>query len=239
MKGNGRPLRAVLAAASLLALARPAPAFWLLGFSPAPTLPGGSFGFISGTGGQFTRVGDPEKSSLTPALAHAGFRLGLTDRLDAGYRLCTVPLPYSSVGPSLGSELDAKLLLTEPYNPWQAALVVGGAYADLVVAGQAKTAWSPGADLVFSRDAGRGRTPFLELRYVYTEIPSAPGGSADNHVQAFGPAAGVKLTLTPQLSLIPELGLFDFIGRLSGQKADGWGLQIGAVLSVGGLPKLW
>lgn len=83
-------------------LAPPARAFWLLGFSTADTLPSGHVGFIAGTGGQFSDVGHPKETSFTPFLPHAGIRLGLTERIDVGYRLTQVALPFSSVGPSLG-----------------------------------------------------------------------------------------------------------------------------------------
>ena len=227
--------------AALLLFLTPAccQAFWLLGFSPAPTLAPGRAGFISGTGAQFTRVGSPGKSSFTAALPHAGLRVGLTDRLDLGYRLCQVPLPFTSVAPTLGSEFDLKFRLTNAESSWQSSMVVGGAYAYLSISDQSKRAWSPGTDLVLSRDLSPRLGVFGELRYVYTAVPSAPGGEGANHVHSFGPAAGVKWAWTPQVSIVPEAGAFGFRGELGGKAADGFGVQVGVVLSVGGLPALW
>ena len=203
---------------------------WLLGFSPADTVAPGSYSAIAGTGGQWSSVGDPRHDSFTPFLAHAGIRTGLSDGWDIGYRLATIALPYSSVGPSLGAEIDIKHRLTARDNPWQVAVVAGAGYAYLDIQGQSKNAWSPGADLIVSHKIAPGYTAFSDLRYVYTEIPSASGGTRANHFQAFGPGAGLKINLKENISLIPEIGIFDFNGSIANQRANGIGFQYGAVL---------
>ncbi len=210
----------------------PVYAFWLLGFSTADTVPAGHVGFITGTGGQLTDVGHPKEASFTPFLTHAGLRLGLTDRVDIGYRLTQVALPFTSVGPTLGGEVDLKLRLMDLADMWQAALVIGGAYSFLQISGQSESAWSPGMDLMISRELGPGLWLITELRYVYTAIPTGPGGVAQNYLNAVGPDLGFKIAFTPQVSLVPEIGLFDFIGRLERRNASGLGFQYGAVLSV-------
>jgi hypothetical protein len=224
-------LAAILPALAATLFPAPAKAFWLLGFSTADTLPPGAVGAIAGTGGQYSRVGSPASSSFTPFLAHAGFRLGIADGFDIGYRLVQVPLPFSSVGPSLGSEIDGRLRLTAPQAPWQAAVVAGVAYSYLELSGVSKNAWSPGADLMMSHAVSQRVTFISELRYVYTEITDAPGGAVGNHLYAAGGDIGAKITLTPSISLIPEVGLFDFSGSLRSRSANGFGAQYGAVLS--------
>jgi hypothetical protein len=225
----------VLAVAALTLFPTPAGAFWLLGFSTADTLPPGAVGAIAGTGGQYSRVGSPAASSFTPFLAHAGFRLGVTDGFDVGYRLVQVPLPFSSVGPSLGSEIDGRVRLTSPGAPWQVAAVAGVAYSYLELSGVSKNAWSPGADLMLSHAFSPRYTLISELRYVYTEITDAPGGAVGNHLHAAGGDVGARIMLTPSVSLIPEVGLFDFSGNLGGRTANGFGAQYGVVLSY----RLW
>ncbi len=234
--------KTALTLALLLCLiaAAPARAFWLLGFSPAETLKPGDLGFISGTGGQLTSVGSPQKTSYTPSLPHAGIRLGLSDSLDAGYRLVQVALPFSASGPTLASEVDVKWRLTDTRSTWQAALVPSFAYGYVMLNGASKDAWSPGLGLILSRRiAWRDARVFTELRYVYSAVGSAPGGSAQTHLHAAGNDWGLKVPLTSQISLIPEAGLFDFMGRNLGARADGIGFQYGVVLSVTGLPRLW
>ncbi len=239
-QGAPRWARAVALAAGLILWCAPARAFWLLGFSPADTLPAGELGFISGTGGQLTSVGPPDKTSFTPSLAHAGIRLGLSDDVDAGYRLVQVALPFSAAGPTLASEADVKWRLTPKTSLWQAAVVPTIAYGYVDIGGASKNAWSPGLDLVFSRPlAWRDARLFTELRYLYAAVDSAPGGAASTYLHAAGNSWGIKIPLTPQISLIPEAGLFDFMGRDLGARADGLGFQYGAVLSVTGLPRLW
>ena len=175
-------------------------------------------------------VGSPSRANFTPFLAHAGLRYGVADGWDVGYRLATVALPYYSVGPSLGGEIDVKHRLTAKTSPWQVSLVGGVGYSYLAISGHSRSAWSPGADIVFSHALSRRTKMFSEIRYVYTSIPTATGGGAANHFQAFGPGLGLKTMLTKAVSLSPEVGVFDFTGRLAAAQADGVGFQYGAVL---------
>ncbi len=195
------------------------------------TLAPGSASMIAGTGAQFAQVGNPPKESFTAFLPHAGFRVGLADAWDIGYRLTQVALPFSSVGPSLGGELDAKWRLTPAASDWQAALVGGFAYAGLEIQDSPRSAWSPGVDLVLSRKLGRKCAVFSELRYIYTAIPTAPGGPASNYLNAGGIGSGLKLGLTRSTSVVPELGLYRLDGEMGRVGAAGFALQIGTVLS--------
>jgi hypothetical protein len=225
--------RGLLAALVVCALAAPrqADAFWLLGFSTADTLPAGDFAAIAGTGGQYSSVGDPRRSSFTGFLPHAGIRVGITDGLDIGYRLTQVALPFSSVGPSLGGEIDLKYRLTPADSPWQVALVGGMAYSYLEISGQSRDAWSPGIDLVVSHVLSPTYAAITEFRYVYTAIPSAVGGQGGNHLNAAGMDLGMRIRINDRVSLVPEVGLFDFAGQMSGRGANGIGAQYGAVLA--------
>ncbi|MHB1676491.1 MAG: hypothetical protein ACYCSS_02980 [Sulfuriferula sp.] len=222
----------LLVLASLGLTPSTASAFWLLGFSSADTLPPGALGVIAGTGAQVADVGKPSQTSFTPFLPHAGFRYGVSDNVDVGYRLTQVALPYSSAGPSLGGEVDAKFQLAPSASGWRTALVGGMAYSYLDISGVSKSAWSPGVDWVMSRVLTPKYTLISELRYVYTAIPTATGGSGSNFVNALGADLGTKIKLTPRVSLIPEVGLFNLSGQLLGKNANGVGLQLGAVLAI-------
>ena len=203
---------------------------WLLGFSPADTVAPRSYSVIAGTGGQWSTVGNPHQDSFTPFLAHSGIRTGLIDGWDIGYRLATIALPYSSVGPSLGGEIDMKHRLTGKENAWQAAILAGLGYAYLDIEGESRSAWSPGADMVVSHLVAPGYTAFAEFRYVYTDIPTAKGGNEANYYQALGPGVGVKIRVKDYVSLTPEVGMFDFLGNIAGREANGIGVQYGTVL---------
>lgn len=230
MKVRALGVAAVVAAAGLAP--RPAEAFWLLNFQTAPTLPAGGVGFIGGTGAQLTRVGEPGSTSFTPYLAHFGLRVGLADFLDVGYRLCTVPLPYSSAGPTLGAELDVKARLTPASWTWQAALVAGVGDAWLELGGASRSAWSPGVDLVVSRALGESVQLALNGRYVFTAIPTAAGGAEANDVTAAGGSAMLRFAVSPVVAVQVELGAFDFLGALGGKETNGWGLQAGVVFAA-------
>jgi hypothetical protein len=210
-----------------------AQAFWLLNFQTAPPLPPGAVGFIGGTGGQLTLVGTPLATSYTPFLAHAGIRVGIASWLDAGYRLTTVPLPYSNAGgPGLGAQMDLKFRLTPARLSWQAAVIVDAAYAYLLNTDRSLQAWSPGADLVVSHSLGTRYAIAFNARYVFTAIPSADGGSGRNFVHAFGPTVGLRIALSDTVSLQPEIGAFRFMGQIAGVENDGWGIQYGLVLGA-------
>jgi len=208
-----------------------AEAFWLLGFATADTVPVDKFSAIAGTGGQYSSVGSPAESSFTPFLPHAGLRTGVADGWDVGYRLTTVALPFSSVGPTLGGEIDVKHRFTSVDSVWQAAVVVGAAYAYLDLSGQSRSAWSPGSDFILSRVITANSAAISELRYVYTAIPTATGGAGANHLNAAGVNFGVRINLTSTLSVVPEVGVFNFSGRLTDRSASGIAVQYGAVLA--------
>ncbi len=206
-------------------------AFWLLNFQTAPTLEPGKLAFIGGTGGQFTVVGNPGRDNFTPFLAHFGIRLGLMDRLDVGYRLTTVALPYSSVGPSLGGEIDFKYFLCSANDPWQFSLIGGLAYAYVDVLNQSKSAWSPGVDILLTHPLGSALDLSLNGRYVYTGIPTASGGEGLNNLTASGGSVGLNIKLGPTSAIKPEIGMFNFNGLIGGNITDGLGAQYGVVFS--------
>ncbi len=221
-----------LIAASFALVPLKASAFWLLGFSTADTLPAGGLGVMAGTGGQISRVSPSAQNSSTAFIPHAGFRLGIADGLDVGYRLTQVLLPFASVGPTLGGELDAKYRITKPSDATQFAIIGGLAYAHLDLLGQSKNAWSPGLDLVISHVLSDKYALFAELRDVYTALPTAPGGDGSNNVNASGIGTGVKIKLTQQTSLVPEIGFFHLNGKLLGAEANGNAVQVGVVFSM-------
>lgn len=225
-------LGALATLAALLLTSSRAQAFWVLNFSTGQTLDPGRVGFIGGTGGQVTAVGEPLRLSYTPFLAHAGIRVGLFDGVDLGYRMVTVPLPWTAVGPTLGAASDVKIRLTHKASPWQVAVIGGGAFAYLRVFDVDRLAWSPGADLVVTRVLSDALSISVNARYVFTAIPTAPGGLRDNSLHAFGSSVGMRIGLTRTVSVLPEIGVFRFLGAISGAENDGVAMQYGAVLSA-------
>ncbi len=215
----------------VLMFSSPAQAFWLLNFQTAPTLEPGKVAFIGGTGGQLTVVGNPGQYNFTPFLAHFGIRLGLADHFDVGYRLTTVALPYSSVGPTLGGEIDFKYFLSSANDPWQFSLIGGLAYAYVEVSNQSKSAWSPGFDILMTHPLSSGLDLSLNGRYVYTGIPTASGGEVENNLTASGGSVGLNIKLGPTTAIKPEVGLFNFNGQIGGNGMDGLGVQYGVVFS--------
>lgn len=222
----------VVVAGSSFAHPSAAEAFWLLGFGGAKTLPPRAVGVIAGTGAQATSVGSPAKTSETFQIPHAGIRVGVGRRVDIGYRLTQVALPFSNAGPSLGSELDVKYQVTKPSSSTSLAVVGGFAYSYVQTLGQSKVALSPGVDLIGSRSISKKTVAFAELRGVQTTVPTAPGGAAHTYVNAFGIGTGVSVALSSSVSLIPEIGVFRLTGELARNPANGAAVQAGVVLGI-------
>jgi hypothetical protein len=93
---------------------RSRPQFWVVNFGTARTVAPRRFGFAAGMGGQVVLLGNPRQASAFFTIPHAGFRLGLSPRLDTGLRLAPIPLPFATVGPGFGINLDAKYCFTPP-----------------------------------------------------------------------------------------------------------------------------
>ncbi|MBS1500861.1 MAG: hypothetical protein JST32_02280 [Bacteroidetes bacterium] len=205
---------------------------WLLNFGSASTLQPGQVAFISGTGGQLTFIRSPSAANFTPFLAHAGIRVGLFDDVDIGYRLCTVPLPYSSAGPSLGAATDLKVRLTPKDASWQFSVIGGGGLAYVTLMDKAKTAWSPGAALVLTTNLSATTSITLNARYTESYIVTAAGGGAQNYARSIGGSVGLTHNMSEVLAISPELGLFDLEGKIAGNPTNGIGLQVGVILKV-------
>ncbi|MBS1527579.1 MAG: hypothetical protein JST19_18165 [Bacteroidetes bacterium] len=205
---------------------------WLLNFGSASTLQPGQVAFISGTGGQLTFIQSPASTNFTPFLAHAGIRVGLFNGVDIGYRLCTVALPYSSAGPSLGAATDLKIRLTPAAARWQFGVIAGGGLAYVTVLSKARTAWSPGGALVLTTNLSASTSITLNARYSETYIVTAAGGGRQNYVQAIGGSVGLTHNMSEVLAISPELGVFDLRGKIADNATNGLGIQVGAILKV-------
>ncbi|MBS1532992.1 MAG: hypothetical protein JSU01_22015 [Bacteroidetes bacterium] len=209
-----------------------AQAQWLLNFGAASTLAPGQVAFISGTGAQLTFIQSPSSTNFTPFLAHAGIRVGLFNGVDIGYRLCTVPLPYSSAGPSLGAATDLKVRLTPKDAQWQFSVIGGGGLAYVTLLDKAKTAWSPGVALVLTKNISSSTSLTLNARYTESYIVTAAGGGSQNYARSIGGSLGLTHNMSEVLAISPELGLFDLQGRIANNPTNGIGIQTGVILKV-------
>ena len=205
---------------------------WVLNFGTANTVQPKDFVFISGTGAQFTFIKTPATSNYTPFLAHAGLRLGLTRNLDIGYRLCTVPLPWTSVAPTLGSAVDIKLRLTNQASRYQCAVIAGGGYAYIKMLNNNKSAWSPGVAVSVTTPLNDKTLITINGRVLQTLIPSAIGGDKSNYVNIIGGSVGLSTNLNSVIAIMPEFGIFSLRGKINNIQNNGIGLQVGVVLKV-------
>ncbi|MDE3143670.1 MAG: hypothetical protein KGL19_05915 [Bacteroidota bacterium] len=205
---------------------------WVLNFGTATTVQPKDFIFISGTGTQFTFMKTPASTNFTPFLAHAGMRLGLTKNFDIGYRLCTVPLPWSTVAPTLGSAVDVKLRLTNHTSLWQCAIIAGDGYAYIKILDNNKSAWSPGIAVSATRPINKKTSFTLNGRLLQTTIPTAIGGSESNYVNIIGGSIGMATNLNPVIAIMPEIGIFNLNGKINNVQNNGIGFQAGVVLKT-------
>lgn len=209
-----------------------ADAFWVVNFGPAGTLPQGRVGFAAGMGGQVVFVGEPTQANAFFFIPHAGLRIGLADRVDMGFRLAPVPLPFSTVGPGFGGNLDIKIRLTDPDSDVQVGVIGGVGIAHVLVQDQNRFAWSPNAaGLVTFRLSEQAQLTTM-ARYVYLAIPSADGGSSDNFVHIAGASVGLKLDVFGPVSILPEVGAYWYEGEIGGARTSGPGFQYGLMLAT-------
>lgn len=208
-------------------------AFWVVNFGTAGTLAPGRVGFAAGLGGQVVIVGD---EALIPNafffIPHAGLRVGLAEPLDMGLRLAPVPLPYSTVGPGFGANVDLKLRLTAADSDVGFALVAGIGAAHVLILDQSRFAWSPnGAALLSFRLDPNVDMTFMG-RYVYLAIPTAMGGMEQNFVHISGLSWGFRIGIADHISLLPEVGAYWYEGSVNGGRMSGPGFQYGIMLGT-------
>jgi hypothetical protein len=207
-------------------------AFWVVNFGTARTIAYKRIGFAAGMGGQMVFLGDPQTASGFFTIPHAGFRIGLGNKLDAGLRLAPIPLPFSSVGPGFGVNIDAKYCFTKPQSKVDFALIAGVGGAHVLIEGNTKLAYSPnGAALVtYNLNAKTHVTGMA--RYVSLSIPTAPEGANKNFVNISGISIGLKRDIRSNISLLPEIGAYWYDGQIKGVTKAGPGFQYGIMLAT-------
>ncbi len=207
-------------------------AFWVVNFGSAGTLPKGKIGFAAGLGGQMVFVGQPQKTNAFFMIPHAGFRFGLAKQIDCGIRLAPVPLPYSTVGPGFGMNFDVKFHLTKDEAKAQVALIAGIGGAHVLISGQHRAAWSPNAALLSSFVMKDKSYLTMMARYVYLSIPTAKDGMLNNFVHISGLSLGWKKSLTPAISILPEVGVYWYEGAIASARTSGPGFQYGIMVAT-------
>ncbi len=207
-------------------------AFWVVNFGTASTLQHKKFGFAAGMGGQMVFTGSPRTTNAFFMIPHAGFRYGITPKLDAGLRLAPVPLPFATVGPGFGMNIDAKYHITNASDKTQFALVGGLGGAHVLIQGNTRLAWSPNAALLTSFKIKQKNYLTLMGRYVYLSIPSAKEGSVGNFVMISGISAGWKWNIRQNISVLPEIGAYWYEGKIANIRQAGPGFQYGLMLAT-------
>jgi hypothetical protein len=216
----------------LFAIPQQAHAIWVVNFGPAKTLPRGRVGFAAGMGGQAVFVGDPLQANAFFFIPHAGLRVGLAERVDIGWRLAPVPLPFATVGPGFGANIDTKVHVTPADSKVQLSLIGGIGLAHVLVLNEHRIAWSPNGAALVSFHLNDTITLTTMGRYVYLAIPTAPGGSASNFVHIAGPSLGLKIDVLPRVSVLPEIGGYWYEGRMNDVRTSGPGFQYGVMLAT-------
>jgi hypothetical protein len=208
------------------------PKFWVVNFGTARTLAPGKFGFAAGIGGQMVFLGEPRRTSAFFTIPHAGFRLGLTQKLDAGLRLAPIPLPFASVGPGFGVNLDVKYNFTNPESRVQAALILGAGGAHVLIQDVNRFAYSPNVAALTSFALNESTDFTIMGRYVNLAIPTAPEGAQANFVNIGGVSFGWRKSITPTISVLPEVGAYWYEGQMATLRTSGPGFQYGIMIAT-------
>jgi hypothetical protein len=222
----------LVALIALLLLPIASSAFWVVNFGTARTLHRGKFGFAAGMGGQMVFLGDPKLTSAFFTIPHAGFRYGIGNRLDAGLRLAPIPLPFATVGPGFGINLDAKYCFTQPDNKVDFGLVVGLGGAHVLIEEKTRYAYSPNAALLSTYNVNEKTHLTVMARYVNLAIPTAPEGARANYTNIAGISFGLKRDIRPNISILPEVGVYSYEGKITGTAKRGPGFQYGLMIAT-------
>lgn len=206
--------------------------FWVVNFGTARTLAPRRFGFAAGLGGQMVFLGNPQRTSGFFTIPHAGFRYGLFQNMDAGFRLAPVPLPFSSVGPGFGVNLDVKYCFTKPEAKVHFALILGAGAAHVLLEEKTRYAYSPNAALLTTFKLNESTHFTVMGRYVNLPIPTAPGGEKANFVNIGGFSFGLKKDIHPNISIYPEVGAYWYDGQIGAVSKAGPGFQYGIMIAT-------
>lgn len=222
----------ILAISAILVLPSYSYSFWVVNFGTASTLQQHKFGFAAGVGGQMVFLGRPKLTSGFFTIPHAGFRYGLGQRIDAGLRLAPIPLPFSTVGPGFGVNLDVKYCFTRPGSKIEFAAVLGFGGAHVLIEEDARLAYSPNAALLGTYNVKPDTHLTIMARYVHLAIPTAPEGAGANFVNIAGVSLGLKKNIRPNISILPEVGVYHYDGSITGIGKSGPGFQYGLMIAT-------
>ena len=233
MKGIFKKSFSVIAVFTLsLLIPMESKGFWVVNFGTARTLHKGKFGFAAGIGGQMVFLGQPRLTSGFYTIPHAGFRYGLAQRLDVGLRLAPIPLPFSTVGPGFGVNLDVKYCFTKPESKIDFAVVLGVGGAHVLIEERTRTAYSPNVALLGTYNVNETIHLTMMARYVNLAIPTAPQGASKNYVNITGVSFGLKKDIRPNIAILPEVGVYNYDGKIRGMEKSGPGFQYGLMIST-------
>jgi hypothetical protein len=207
-------------------------AFWVVNFGTARTIQPGKIGFAAGLGGQMVFLGEPRLTSAFFTIPHAGFRYGLANKLDAGLRLAPIPLPFATVGPGFGVNLDAKYWFTNPESKIDLAVVLGAGGAHVLIEANTRLAYSPNAALLATWHANETTALTIMGRYVNLAIPTAPEGTGGNYVNIAGVSLGLKKEIRPNITILPEIGAYWYDGQIARVSKAGPGFQYGVMIAT-------
>lgn len=208
------------------------PQFWVVNFGTARTLAVGKFGFAAGLGGQMVFLGEPRQTSAFFTIPHAGFRYGIAKRLDAGLRLAPIPLPFATVGPGFGINLDAKYCFTKADSKVDFSLVLGIGGAHVLIEDVNRYAYSPNIALLNSYALSESTFLTFMARYVNMAIPTAPEGAEANFVNIAGLSVGLKKDIRSNIAILPEVGAYSYQGQIVGVDKSGIGFQYGVMIAT-------
>jgi hypothetical protein len=207
--------------------------FWVVNFGTARTMAPRKFGFAAGMGGQVVLLGEPKLTSAFFTIPHAGFRYGISNKIDVGLRLAPIPLPFATVGPGFGVNLDAKYWITNPESKIDLALVLGLGGAHVLIEERTRLAYSPNVALLSSVSVAEKTHLTIMGRYVNLAIPTAPeGGASSNFVNITGISFGLKKDIRTNIAVLPEIGAYWYDGQIAGISKRGPGFQWGLMIAT-------
>jgi hypothetical protein len=125
-----------------------------------------------------------------------------------------------------------KYCFTKPESEFDFGVVLGFGGAHVLIEENTRYAYSPNAALLGTYNVNETTHLTVMARYVNLAIPTAPQGASANYVNIAGVSFGLKKDIRPNISILPEVGVYNYDGRIAGTGKSGPGFQYGLMIAT-------
>lgn len=104
--------------------------------------------------------------------------------------------------------------------------------AHVLIEENKRLAYSPNAATLTSFKLNKTIDFTVMGRYVNLAIPTATKGAKENFVNIAGTSFGLKKNINSSISILPEVGVYWYDGKITSVRKSGPGFQYGVMLAT-------